>query len=323
MEWLALYFVKTVILSDTRRALTVETGEDADRLATALVPAAGFHSRRIVLTTPQAVGVTTLINERMADGIGCSATSGRSTKFEDNFLSVRSEGVSFVGVFDGHAGHESAFVSAQTFAKLLGPLVGTVFCESPGIVKKAIKRSFGLVNDELRRRSVTDGTTAVVVGITGRRAVVAHLGDSLALMVTARTWEWLTRPHRPTDRTEYLRMRSQRKSVTADWRVDGKLSVSRSLGDFWCCDGMFDEPDVLVRDVPQDAMGIVLACDGLWDYVDPGSVCNVVREIRDPERAAKLLQDYAFASGSHDSISVIVVNVPIAAQARQALVVAE
>jgi hypothetical protein len=37
MEWLALYFVKTVILSDTRRALALETGEDADRLATALV----------------------------------------------------------------------------------------------------------------------------------------------------------------------------------------------------------------------------------------------------------------------------------------------
>jgi serine/threonine protein phosphatase PrpC/Leucine-rich repeat (LRR) protein len=310
MEWLALYFVKTVILSDTRKALTLETGEDADRLANALVPADAFQ-KRVVLTTPQAIDAVTLINERMADGIGCSATSGRSTKYEDNFLSVRSEGVSFVGVFDGHAGHESAFVSAQTFASLLGPLVGRVFRESPGVVKKAIRHSFCLVNDELRRRAVKDGTTAVIVGVTERRAVVGHLGDSLALLVTANAWEFLTRPHRPTDKAEYLRMRKQRKSVTSDWRVDGKLSVSRSLGDFWCCDGMFDEPDVVVRDMPTDAMSIVLACDGLWDYVDPGSVCNVVRAIREPARAAKLLQDYAFASGSHDSISVIVVNVPV------------
>jgi serine/threonine protein phosphatase PrpC len=320
MEWLALYFVKTVILSDTRRALTVESGEDADRLATALVPAGELRERRIVLTTPQVVGAETLINECLGDGIGCSATSGRSTKYEDNFMSVRSDEVSFVGVFDGHAGHESAFVSAQTFAKLLGPTVATVFWQAPGMVKKAIRRSFGLVNDELRRRSVKDGTTAVIVGIGRQRVVVAHLGDSLALMVTANGWEWLTRAHRPTCKAEYLRMRAQRKQVTADWRVDGKLSVSRSLGDFWCCDGMYDEPDVLVKEIPKDAVSIVLACDGLWDYVDPGSVCNVVRALRNPERAAKLLQDYAFASGSHDSISVIVVNVPIPSPTRSAVI---
>jgi serine/threonine protein phosphatase PrpC len=84
---------------------------------------------------------------------------------------------------------------------------------------------------------------------------------------------------------------------------------------------MFDEPDVLVEPLPRDVVSIVLACDELWDSLDAGSVCNVVRAIRDPARAAKLLQDYAFASGSHDSISVIVVNVPVAG--RPAVVVEE
>jgi serine/threonine protein phosphatase PrpC len=157
---------------------------------------------------------------------------------------------------------------------------------------------------------VKDGTTAVIVGLRGRRAVVAHIGDSLALMVGSGSWEWLTRPHRPTERIEYERMRRQRKNITKDWRVDGKLSVSRALGDFWCCGGMFDDPDVTVKEIPIDGMSIVLGCDGLWDYIDPGSVCNIIRSIRDPVRAAKLLQDYAFASGSHDAISVIVMNIP-------------
>ena len=103
----------------------------------------------------------------------------------------------------------------------------------------------------------------------------------------------------------------QNKSVSEDWRVDGRLCVSRSLGDFWCCDGMYDDPDVSVKELHNDACAIVLGCDGLWDYIDPGVVANVVRGIHDPVRAAKLIQDYAFACGSHDSISVIVISIAL------------
>ena len=307
IDWLALYFVKTVIMRDTMKALTV----DSDEIQNALAPAGMFQNGNVVLTSPAIVDVKTLMNERMAENIGCSTTRGRSTKYEDNLMYVESSGVSFVGIFDGHVGVESAFVSAETFSKLLGPNVATVFDDKPSHLKKAVKRTFALVNDELRRRAVKDGTTAVIVGLKGRRLFIAHLGDSLALLVNANNVEWLTKSHRPTVREEYERMKLQNKSVSEDWRVDGRLCVSRSLGDFWCCDGMYDDPDVSVKELNNDACAIVLGCDGLWDYIDPGVVANVVRGIHDPVRAAKLIQDYAFACGSHDSISVVVISITL------------
>ena len=305
IEWIALYFVKSVIIRETMKALTV----DSDEITNALAPVSMFQERTVVLTSPAKLDIKTLMNEKMADNVGCSTTSGRSTKYEDNLMFFAESGVSFSGIFDGHVGIQSAFVSAETFSRLLGPQVATVFDDRPAVLKTAMKETFALVNDELRRRAVKDGTTAVIVGIKGRRICVAHLGDSLALLVNSENVEWLTKTHRPTEKEEYERMKLQRKAVTEDWRVDGKLCVSRSLGDFWCCDGMYDDPDVSARELGDDAMSIVLGCDGLWDYIDASAVANVVRSIRDPVRAARLLQDYAFACGSHDSISVIVINV--------------
>jgi serine/threonine protein phosphatase PrpC len=305
IEWIAVYFVKTIILSDTMKSLSLETDQD---LATALAPAGVFHGGKVILTSGSSIGLTTIVNERLDDGIGCSATGGRSRKYEDNIMSVKAEGVVFSAVFDGHVGSESAIISGEVFAKILGPEVGKVFDGPASNVKKAMKRSFSLVNDELRRRSVRDGTTAVIIAVKGKRLACGHLGDSLALLVCKESDEWLTRSHRPTDRNEYNRMRMQNKAVSEDWRVDGRLCVSRSLGDFWCCNGMYDDPDVVVRELGEDAMSVVLGCDGLWDFIDRGIVCSLVRGIRDPVRAAKVLQDYAFASGSHDSISVIVMN---------------
>lgn len=305
IEWLALYFVKRVIVRETLKALTLNDAED---LQTALAPASMFQTRTVILTSPASLDVKTLMNESLGPSIGCSATGGRCSKYEDNMMSIEKHGVSFIGVFDGHVGHESAFVSADTFSKILGSVVAEKFDEEPRLVKKAVKRAFSMVNEELRRRAVKDGTTAVIIGVKENRCVVGHVGDSLALLVKRDTGEWLTKPHRPTEKTEYDRMRRQQKDVTEDWRVDGKLCVSRSLGDFWCCDGMYDDPDVSIMEIPEDGMSIVAACDGLWDYVDAGTVCNAVRRIRDPVKASKFLQDCAFASGSHDAISVIVMN---------------
>lgn len=301
---LSLYFVSAIQFSERMQPIAYEpqVGEGG-----ALVPASAY--RGIAIGTQ--VDSHPLMNERMAGSpmVGCSATSGRSNKYEDNFMCLVDGNVTYAGVFDGHVGPEAAFVSAETFATILPQFVSTVFDDTPQTLKRAMRRCFGLVNDELRRRAVKDGTTAVVVGVSRGRIVVANCGDSLAMLVTDTDSAWLTKAHRPTDRVEYSKLRRQFKSVSADWRVDGKLEVSRSLGDFWCCNGMYDTPDVKVSELPPNSLSVVLACDGLWDYIDEGTICNVVRNVRDPTAASRLIQDIAFASGSHDNISVIVINV--------------
>lgn len=312
IEWIAVYFVKQIIVSERIKAIEHDDKAESEKsMENALAPIDLFRSHRVVRTSSNSLNLPSIGIDKLTDYIGRAATSGRSTKYEDNYLSCQSHGVQFVGVFDGHAGARSAILCSDLFPPLLEKHVVPVFDDTPSEVKKAMRFSFALINDDLKKLHVHDGTTAVIIGLKNNRAVCAHVGDSLALLVRRDTDEWLTFPHKPTDKTEYDRMRFQSKSVSSDWRIDGKLCVSRSLGDFWCCDGMFDEPDVTVKEIPEDTMSIVLACDGLWDYIDSGVVCNVVRTLRNPVKAARLLQDYAFASGSHDSISVIVVNFPI------------
>lgn len=329
IEWLAVYFVHRIIVSVKIRALTDDSSISTDPnqqpadtesddgafdedLKSFDSDPFMFIEEKAILGDTKSLETNTLMNDKLSDYIGCSATSGRSTKYEDNFLSTKYDDIQFAGVFDGHVGHEAAFVSAEAFANLIGRYIGPAYNKTPYELKLAVCKTFAMVNDELRRRDVKDGTTAVIVGVDNKsgRICVGHLGDSLALMVCKDRDEWLTKPHRPMDRHEYNRMRADKKSVSSDWRVDGKLCVSRSLGDFWCCDGMYDEPDVKIQEAPEGIMSIVLGCDGLWDYVAAGNVCNVVRSIRDPVKASRLLQDYAYASGSHDNISVIVLNFP-------------
>ncbi|EAY09942.1 protein phosphatase 2C, putative [Trichomonas vaginalis G3] len=378
MKSLSLFFVNKIFFSQALLSIKYTSTEED-------VPEEEVPERLIPIIAPQ-VPEKPLLNDSLGSGIGCSATLGRSTKFEDNFMCLKQDNVLFVGVFDGHAGHESALISAECFTKILpsfdftnaihqknpekdeeniqkfdfpkvenhlsprrnhfrnvktqeNQIFGSQKIETKNIkntqkielknsekielenskgsenlntklIKTYLRMAFAQVNDELRNRKVKDGTTAVVVCLfENRKGAVAHVGDSLALLVGQTTSKLLTKMHRPSDKDEFYRMRKRNKSVSSDWKVDGKLSVSRSLGDFWCCGGMFDDADVSFFDLNDDALSIVLGCDGLWDYVDEGTVCNVVRELRDPVKAAKLLQDIAFASGSHDSISVIVVNV--------------
>ena len=302
---LSLFFVDCIQFSENLRPITYNTvAEDNNSLALNKE----FEIKKFIRAGSSILDSRTLVNMQPLKNVSFSATSGRSTKYEDNFLSLMHDNILYIGVFDGHVGKESAFISADAFSTLLPKHVSPYFYEDNKTLKKQIKQTFSYVNDELRRRLVKDGTTAVIVGLSKNKIFSANVGDSLALLVNSESSMFLTKVHRPTNSKEYEKLKRQNKNVSDDWRVDGKLCVSRSLGDFWCCGGMYETPSVLVSPIPDDSVAVVVACDGLWDYIDEGSVCNVVRSVNNITDAAKILQDIAFASGSHDSISVVVVD---------------
>ena len=53
---------------------------------------------------------------------------------------------------------------------------------------------------------------------------------------------------------------------------------------------------------------LILACDGLWDVVSDREAAIVALNTDDAGLAAKRLRDLAFARGSDDNISVLVVR---------------
>ena len=308
LKSISLYFIPIIIFSNQIKSISNEKNYDLDN---SLILKNTFQRTKSIFNSFLDLGFNPLMNQELGKNIGCSATEGRSTKYEDNFLYIKDNDITYVGVFDGHVGEKSAFISAETFSSILNSIISKEFNSKPEKIKKAFNYSFSLVNDELRRREVKDGTTVVIVGVNSNKIICANLGDSLALLINKNNSSWLTKPHRPNDKIEYSKLRKVNKSVSNDWRVDGKLAISRSLGDFWCCDGMFESPDVSIFNYDENALSIVLACDGLWDYLDEGVICNLVRNVRDPVKASRLLQDFAFVAGSHDSISVIVFNLNV------------
>ena len=150
---------------------------------------------------------------------------------------------------------------------------------------------------------------------------------------------WQCTSHRPTEATEAERLRAAGAQVSAAGRIGG-IAVSRAFGD-----RMYKEerPGALVctpevRSTSLASIGgggggggarlLVVACDGLWDFVSAQSACEVVdAALRDAghagagcgsagtiepaalEAAARSLVEYALDHGGNDNVSVVVVHV--------------
>jgi len=195
-------------------------------------------------------------------------------------------------------------------------------------VEEEVGRCFREV-DEAFREMVAEGaaeesgTTALVVALLGSALLVAHVGDSRAVLSRGGKAVDLTSDHRPTEEAEEARIRAHGGWVEMD-AVNGILSVSRALGD-WDLFGPEEKENVLVSrpdvsgmciDESQDEF-LVLACDGLWDVMTSQSAIQFVRaqllRHNDPERAAAALVQAAIARvqdggmGSTDNVTCIVV----------------
>mmetsp|Transcript_39087 Transcript_39087/g.98507 ORF Transcript_39087/g.98507 Transcript_39087/m.98507 type:complete len:922 (+) Transcript_39087:221-2986(+) len=85
------------------------------------------------------------------------------------------------------------------------------------------------------------------------------------------------------------------------------LAVSRSLGDFYMSTSITPEPHCLSLNLRGDEDVLIIACDGIWDVLSDEEACHIALGEPDELRAALKLRDTAFALGSNDDLSVIVV----------------
>lgn len=130
------------------------------------------------------------------------------------------------------------------------------------------------------------GATAVVALISPDGTLyVAHVGDSRAALITKSKAENLTQDHKPHLPKEKKRI-EEAGYIVRDRRVDGRLAVSRAIGDsdFKQSFGVLPEqfavcacPDIYQAALPEDAEYLVLACDGLWDVMEPQHVAEYLR----------------------------------------------
>ncbi|XP_050670315.1 uncharacterized protein LOC126969063 isoform X3 [Leptidea sinapis] len=224
------------------------------------------------------------------------------------------EPTSFYAVYDGHAGTAAAHYCTAHLHRFL--------VESPHFtnnLKRALRDAFLRTDAEFIRKSkhecqLSGGSTAVVVCVRGRQMFVAWAGDSLALVAQRMRVMQLVYPHKPSRKDEKDRIERMGGSVLyyGTWRVNGQLAVSRAIGDANYKPYVTARPEVGVLPLDGEEDFVVLACDGLWDFVSEDQVALAVYQqiATDPDdlkAVTKLLTTRAKAQGSEDNISIIVV----------------
>ncbi|CAL5221808.1 g4064 [Coccomyxa viridis] len=246
---------------------------------------------------------------------GYSVMRGKRAGMEDfyytEFKNVAGieDPVGLFGVFDGHGGPNAAdFVRNNLFDSLLSNP------KFPNDIKTALGEAFTETDQRYLQADSggnrDDGCTAVTAVIVGNTVVVAHVGDSRAVLAKTGKAVQLSDDHKPNRTDERTRIEAAGGVVVwaGTWRVGGVLAVSRAFGDRLLKRYVVSTPDVREDILTSEDEVLIMASDGLWDVIANQEAINIIKDTPDPEKAAKKLTDAAYTRGSNDNISCLVLN---------------
>ncbi|XP_046576024.1 protein phosphatase 1G-like [Haliotis rubra] len=141
------------------------------------------------------------------------------------------------------------------------------------------------------------GCTACVALLLGKQLYVANAGDSRCVLSRNGKAVDLSFDHKPEDIPERTRIEKAGGKVTSDGRVNGGLNLSRALGDHFykrnhelsLREQMITSlPDIHVTTVQEEDEFMVLACDGIWNFMSSQEVVDMVRQkLSDPVKREK------------------------------------
>jgi len=245
---------------------------------------------------------------------GIQSSKGRRRYMEDTscaYDNLDGEGrEAYFGVFDGHGGRRAADFAAQNLYKyMVAERVGTT-----SNVAEAVSSAFLAADKKFvelaEREELRDGTTVVAAYIREGKLWVANVGDSRAVLCRDGIALAVTEDHRPDRQNEMERIESHGGTVLhmGSWRVEGVLAVTRAIGDRELKKCVKADPYISEWELGEGDDVLVMASDGLWDYMSNQEVVDEARSHADPSVAAKALVDQAMARGSGDNVTVLVVH---------------
>ncbi|CAO2170847.1 unnamed protein product [Urochloa humidicola] len=244
----------------------------------------------------------------------------------------------FFAVYDGHGGAWVAEACRDRLHVALAEEMARLGLVNGGgggaLWREAMAAAFARVDGEVSAvqaaagdtKPYAEGSSVLVAVLEPRRIVVAHCGDSRAVLCRSGVPVPLSTEHKPERPDEMARIESVGGQILY-WhgpRVLGVLSMSRSIGDYFLKPSMSAEPEVTVTDRADTDEFIILGSDGLWNATSNEYACKVTRHClsgrlaaanfpstvrgSSASDAAALLVEMAMASGSEDNVSAVVVE---------------
>nr|CEL66539.1 TPA: Probable protein phosphatase 2C 64 [Neospora caninum Liverpool] len=227
---------------------------------------------------------------------------------QDDFGVLCCNAFRLFGVFDGHgpSGHDiSGYVHRMLFALLLSD---ETLSRNPQL---ALRNAFVATHQSVLAYAAhtelfdcsLSGSTASVVLHTHRRLFVAHVGDSRVVLARQKkdgiVAEALTVDHKPTTPAERARIEAaggelKRLECDIPYRVFLKgrlypgLAMSRALGDAIANHvGVSCEPDVSTVELDRSCLFVIIASDGVWEFISNQEAVNIASEAMGAERKAR------------------------------------
>ena len=201
----------------------------------------------------------------------------------------------FMGICDGHGSY--------------GHLISKYICNNlpkklTDINEEYILQAFLATNKSLIEESKIDcslsGSTCCSLIITPNKIISINLGDSRAVLARLENGQYnainLTRDHKPTELDEMKRILNcggrikqitdpkTGKSIGPEriWLKNSEipgLAISRSLGDNLAhMVGVIPEPEIQIFDFIGNEKFILLASDGIWQFIDSDESVRIIKE---------------------------------------------
>lgn len=273
---------------------------------------------------------------------------GKQIELRDRYTSdepMDELGVYF-GVFDGHGGAQVSEIAAKQLHKNILAQFRQKQVQPASRdekIKAGVKEAFMTTDKEIlglaeRKKFEAQGSTALIALLHGNpklgtplRLVLAHVGDSRAILCRAGQAVAVTEDHKP-DRIEEKK-RVERAgglvlNVRGAWRIAAPanprggnkasrreyqgLAMTRSLGDLCFKQPTAlstPEPEVKVIPISDKDLFLVLVTDGITAVLSNQDVVDcAAKHWDDPEEAAKNIVRSAFQKGSDENLTALVIQ---------------
>lgn len=239
------------------------------------------------------------------------------------------ESVSAFGVFDGHGavGHVVSAFCKKKWPENMDKALMKAETQNPGdgdAVRRMLEKSFVDTNKQLEKDRQIDsslsGTTAVgglIYGPPGRRRVaMANAGDSRAVIATEKDGQLKCSPvsddQKPDRPDERQRIEAAGGRVEPLFDEDGEaigparvwlpnmmlpgLAMARSIGDDVAATvGVHAFPEVMFHQLTPADKFMVVASDGVWEFLESEDVIKIVAQCQgDATAAAKAVCDKSY-----------------------------
>ena len=213
----------------------------------------------------------------------------------------------FIGVCDGHGilGHDvSKYLISHLPSNLNKALKKTrKYIRDKNNLNKTMKEVFIKTNNDLCRNDLIDtqfsGSTCVTIILTKNKIISANVGDSRAVMGRCINGEWINidltkdqKPDNPEEKARIIKKGGRIESYKDEngndfgpkrvWLKNADipgLAMARSFGDEVAASvGTISEPEIEYFDITEDDKFIILASDGIWEFISSKECVNIVKD---------------------------------------------